>query len=97
MMETKGQSRDRVLLCFSGSVASVKIPELYIALSTIASVKMVASSEAALFFLRAAKQYNPAAWKEFVAVGGEADIIPDSLEWTSWAAVGDPVVHIELR
>lgn len=87
----------RVLLVFTGSVATVKVPEIYLQLSKFATVKMIASSSAASFFLMASKRYNPEIWHSFEIAGGENDVIPSSLEWCSWQRIGDPVVHIELR
>lgn len=96
-MGDTGQSKPRILLCFSGSVATVKIPELYLELSKVATVKLLASSHAATFFLDASKNYKPDIWEQFLAVGGDKRIIPECLEWSSWEHVGDPVVHIKLR
>lgn len=95
-MESESE-KFKILLCFSGSVATVKVPQIYLELSKFATVKMIASSNAALFFLKASKEYKPHIWEAFVAAGGEFDIVPESLEWSSWKAIGDPVVHIELR
>jgi hypothetical protein len=81
---------------YDSSVASVKIPELFIALTAIGDVRMIPSSEASTFFLNASKEYNPAMWTKFVRVGGLSRILSENLEWR-WKKIGDPVFHIEVR
>jgi phosphopantothenoylcysteine decarboxylase len=94
---TKTARRPRVLLCFAGSVATVKVPELTFLLSEFADVRLVCSSSAAMHFLDRAHVYNPINWQNFEKLGGKELIIDDSLEWISWDKIGDPVIHIELR
>ena len=91
------KGKPRILLCFSGSVATVKVPELFLQLSKVATVKLIASSDAATYFLHASKSYKPEIWDQFLAAGGDKAVIPETLEWSSWKCVGDPVVHIQLR
>jgi phosphopantothenoylcysteine decarboxylase len=89
--------RPRILLCCSGSVATVKVPRIFIELSQFADVKIITSSKAAEFFLNASEQYNPLVWKEWVDAKGPDHLISEETEWTSWKKMGDPVIHIELR
>ncbi|KAL4095848.1 hypothetical protein PRIC1_009215 [Phytophthora ramorum] len=90
----------RVLLCASGSVATVKVPEIAVHLSHIADVCVVLTNSAD-FFLQRAKDYNAAAWAEFEAAkqleGGRISIVRDEDEWAAWNVVGDSVRHIELK
>ena len=53
----------RVLLLCSGSVATVKVPELFVRLreELRAEVRVVPSSQAALHFLHCSEEYNPSA------------------------------------
>ena len=57
------RSPPRILLLCSGSVASVKVPELFVRLREDlgAEVRVVASSQAAFHFLRCSEDYNPSA------------------------------------
>ncbi|GIL64029.1 hypothetical protein Vafri_18017, partial [Volvox africanus] len=77
--------RPRVLLGSTGSVASIKVAGLCRLLLEIADVKLMVTSSA----------------KNFI---NEADlptevkpVLGDESEWRQWRAVGDPVLHIELR
>ncbi|ETI40641.1 hypothetical protein F441_13936 [Phytophthora nicotianae CJ01A1] len=95
--------RPCVLLCASGSVATVKVPEIAVRLSETAEVCVVLTKSAD-FFLQRAKDYNEAAWEEFHAAtqlsgGGKGRIVVvrDEDEWEGWNVVGDSVRHIELK
>ncbi|ETI40642.1 hypothetical protein, variant [Phytophthora nicotianae CJ01A1] len=95
--------RPCVLLCASGSVATVKVPEIAVRLSETAEVCVVLTKSAD-FFLQRAKDYNEAAWEEFHAAtqlsgGGKGRIVVvrDEDEWEGWNVVGDSVRHIEVR
>jgi hypothetical protein len=88
--------RPRILLIFTGSVASVKVPQLFVQLEAFAEVLLLASSDAATFFLERASDYHPEAWKVFENSGGTSSCICEEREW-QWLKVGDPVFHIELR
>lgn len=95
--------RPRVLLCASGSVATVKVPEIAVRLSETAEVCVVLT-KAADFFLQRAKNYNPLAWEKFCAAtqlpGGDQGrivVVRDEDEWAAWNVVGDSVRHIELK
>ncbi|KAG2769750.1 hypothetical protein JG687_00002115 [Phytophthora cactorum] len=95
--------RPRVLLCASGSVATVKVPEIAVRLSETAEVCVVLTKSAE-FFLQRAKDYNSVAWEVFFSAtqlpdGGQGRIavVRDEDEWEAWNVVGDSVRHIELK
>ena len=77
--------RPRVLLALTGSVASLKAPELASALAAWADVRTIATESALHFF--APSDLPPAA----------QPVLRDADEWSAWAARGDPVLHIDLR
>ncbi len=90
--------RPRVLLAATGSVATVKVPELAARLAAHAEVRVVLTAAARHFWDRA-PTYDPAAWAAYQQVAG-ADGIPvleDKDEWAAWDKLGDDVVHIQLR
>ena len=89
-------TKPRLLIGCSGSVASVKIPDLVSELSDRFDVLVVATKNS-LHFLSKSKEYNPEAWDRFEKVGGNSLVLVDEDEWRSWNKLGDPVVHIELR
>lgn len=89
--------KPKVLVCFSGSVASIKIPELVLGLLSFSDVRLVSSSKAAEHFLQRASKYNPDVWNYFTEYNCQSLIINDAEEWNAWNVVGDPVLHIELR
>ena len=74
----------------------MKVPEIYLELSEFAEVRMISSSEASLFFLKASEEYNPAIWSKFIRAGGLSRILSEELEW-GWKKIGDAVFHIEVR
>ena len=90
------KTKPRVLIIASGSVATVKIPQIVTELSTIADVRVVCS-KSALHFLERAEAYKSTAWHEFLACGGWSLVYTDEDEWRLWDKLGDPVLHIELR
>lgn len=96
MISDRGHHRPRVLIGCSGSVASVKIPELVVALAADFEVLVVLSSNSS-FFLQKAEEYNPEIWKEFMSIGGYDFVLQDSDEWEMWNKIGSEVLHIELR
>lgn len=89
--------RPRVLLGCSGSVATLKVPELVAKLSEFAEVRLILSSTSAAHFLNKSRDYNPIFYDSFLTVGGLELVIQDDQEWDCWNRIGDPVVHIELR
>lgn len=88
----------RVLLGASGSVATVKVPEIAVRLSETADVCVVLTKSAD-FFLQRAKDYNAEAWETFhaKATDGSIEVVRDEDEWAAWKVVGDSVRHIELK
>ena len=87
-------SRPNILLCASGSVAAVKVPELYVNLSQIGTVKIVAS-KSGLYFMKRSSSYNCDIWAEFCSRSGLDNVYIDEDEWF-WEAMGDTVLHITL-
>uniref|UniRef100_K3WBB5 Flavoprotein domain-containing protein n=1 Tax=Globisporangium ultimum (strain ATCC 200006 / CBS 805.95 / DAOM BR144) TaxID=431595 RepID=K3WBB5_GLOUD len=88
--------KPRILLCASGSVATVKVPELALKLAEFAEVKLVVT-KAGDFFLQKVSEYNPSAWGAFTARAEPIEVIRDEHEWDAWRVVGDSVLHIELK
>uniref|UniRef100_A0AAV1VLN8 Flavoprotein domain-containing protein n=1 Tax=Peronospora matthiolae TaxID=2874970 RepID=A0AAV1VLN8_9STRA len=95
--------KPRVLLCASGSVATVKVPEIAVRLAETCEVCLVLT-QSAEFFLQRANDYNVTAWNEFIAEtdltgsnDGLIEIVRDADEWRTWQVVGDSVRHIELK
>jgi len=77
--------RPRILVGVSGSVATIKLTQLTNRLLEFADVHIVSTKSARHFFSEAElpQQCCP--------------VLTDEDEWRNWKAVGDPVVHIELR
>lgn len=48
-------------------------------------------------FWERSQTYAPAAWEAFQALAGAVPVLRDADEWAAWDALGDGVVHIELR
>lgn len=78
----------KILIGATGSVASIKVPELIDLLKlsiTNAEIKVIATEHA----------------KDFFSVNHIADKVcsfyDDNNEWDMWKKLGDPVLHIELR
>nr|CCA25083.1 phosphopantothenoylcysteine decarboxylase putative [Albugo laibachii Nc14] len=98
--------RPRILLAASGSVATVKIPEIIVRLHGFADVTVVLTQSTKFFFHRA-KNYNPSIWMQLLELTKfSTDVLTDKPavtihqdenEWESWNEVGDPVLHIELK
>lgn len=83
----RSRRRPRVLIGFTGSVASIKAAELVASLTLLADVKVVVTAAAKHFLSVDALP---------LARPGE-DVYGDEDEWREWRSVGDPVVHIDLR
>lgn len=86
----------RILICCSGSVATLKIPEIVTELKNKCFDVRVVCSKASLHFFKAAKQYDPLVWEKFETCGGETLVYTDEDEWSIWSKIGDPVLHIDL-
>ncbi|KAJ1948813.1 hypothetical protein EC988_005020 [Linderina pennispora] len=82
----------RVLIGATGSVASIKVPQLAKELQRqgqLANLNIevaIAASNSALHFFR----------KEQL-LGDNITLYTDKDEWTNWKKIGDSVLHIELR
>lgn len=79
--------RARVLLCVTGSVAAIRSLRVFDLLQSIHCVSsvLIAATQPALHFLRSDPKFH-----------AESCLCDDD-EWISWNALGDPVLHIELR
>lgn len=91
-----------VLVCFTGSVATVKVPEIVSSLINDHkyNVILIGSSDKAFHFLNRSKEYNSEAWNDFESVAGTNGsnlLVTEEDEWTMWNHMGDSVLHIELR
>ena len=78
-------SKPKLLVGFSGSVASIKAAQLVAQLKEVADVRVVLTT--------AAKHFVDLSDAAFEGVA----VFDDASEWSAWRAVGDPVVHIEVR
>lgn len=78
----------RVLVVCSGSVASIKVPELVGALRAGGHTVRLVPTPASLHFL-------PTDLATLGELGTE--VLLDRDEWAAWSGRGDPVLHIDLR
>jgi len=77
-----------ILIACTGSVATIKIPEILEKLAKIENVKIkLVVSQNSQHFLPQLSE---------LGIVGET-ILTDQHEWSSWSDRGDPVLHIELR
>lgn len=89
-----------VVVIATGSVATVKVPELAVKLCETASVALVVTKYGQAMFENVAGNYAPAmmAQCQTLVQQGALRIFTDSDEWDDYSSVGtDPVIHIELR
>lgn len=86
-MSSTSERSYNILLCCTGSVASVKVPRLVQELRQITAadinVRVIATEKSLHFFDHTALT--------------ETEVLLDEHEWTSWKKISDPVLHIELR
>ena len=82
---TPSRRRPRILVCATGSVATIKLAQLAGLLERFADVRIALSRSAKPFVegLHFPKTCLP--------------LLDDEGEWRAWRQVGDPVLHIELR
>ena len=59
-------------------------------------VRVVLTGPAEHFWARS-QAYAPGAWEAFQALSARVPVLRDADEWDAWDALGDAVVHIELR
>ena len=116
MRETNFEFADdqapRVLVCFTGSVASVKAHEVIEDLLGLGfEVRVIVTDTAKRFveiealrsrigaFYARDCASNPQYFAERFPSGqpNEPFVYDDQTEWREWREVGDPVIHIELR
>jgi len=92
--------RRRVILMATGSVASVKVPELAVSLCDLYEVVVVLTECGERMLLSAAWQYRPAMeakWRDLQDTKA-LHVLSDADEWDGYEVVGtDAVAHIELR
>lgn len=91
----------RVVLIVTGSVASVKVPEIVVSLSEFAEVAVVFTGHSrTMVGRRIAGNYAPAWFKKFERLRAEGSVrtMDDRDEWHGYRDVSaDAVIHIELR
>jgi hypothetical protein len=75
--------RPNILLCCTGSIATLKVPQLAIQLSEWANV-LVICTPSALHFLERAREYHPESWDFFQQ---NIRILVDSDEWYMFSGV----------
>ena len=93
-------SRPKVLLGVTGSVAAIKVPELAVALSKFADVRVIATERGHFFMERGrSSAYDTPNQRAFdtLVETGEVRILRDSDEWEAWGKLGDSVLHVDLR
>ena len=91
----EGAKRPTVILGVTGSVATVKIPELCVKLSKYTDIIIVATKPS-LHFLGISKEYNPKAYEEYEKLS--IPVLTDDDEWNDYHSVKkDPVLHVDLR
>ena len=83
--------KTKVLLGATGSVASIKIPDIISGLN----IKFNGNVEIRLVPTQNALHFLPQVDEIEDKLG--AKIYRDENEWSSWSKRGDPVLHIELR
>lgn len=54
-------------------------------------------TKSALHFWERAKVYDASSWAAYLSVEDRVKLYTDEDEWSAWDAVGDPVVHIQVR
>eukprot|EP00930_Biecheleria_cincta_P099659 TRINITY_DN91270_c0_g1_i1.p1 TRINITY_DN91270_c0_g1~~TRINITY_DN91270_c0_g1_i1.p1 ORF type:complete len:315 (+),score=48.84 TRINITY_DN91270_c0_g1_i1:50-946(+) len=96
-----GTGRPRVVLVATGSVASVKVPELAAMLREFADLAVVLTGPGQFMVSDSVAgryaQSNFAAWQQLQR-HGDIHVLTDADEWDGYQDVsGDAVVHVELR
>ncbi|WVW83934.1 hypothetical protein I302_105957 [Kwoniella bestiolae CBS 10118] len=94
----------RVVLITSGSVASIKAPDIAAALSQSGDIALqIVATKSSTHFCN--QQTVDAAVKKSFGIS-ESDEVPEDFgvrvwtdedEWSDWKKVGEPILHIELR
>ena len=96
----------KILLCCTGSVATIKINQLILSLMHVfedhggIEVKVVTTGRSK-HFIDCASEYDRESFESVESLKSSKSIsieyIDDATEWESWDKLSDPVVHIELR
>lgn len=81
--KSKSSQKKKLILCVTGSVATIKTAELIELLESWAEVKLIAT-QSAVHFLKTIPKFK-------------TDFESDNDEWQSWKKKGDTVLHIEHR
>jgi phosphopantothenoylcysteine decarboxylase len=89
----KNNNKPKCLIGCSGSVATLKLPQIISTLSEFYEIRVICTTNAKFFYERS-KTYNLDA---FVKIDCRTRIYTDADEWMVWNAIGDPILHIELR
>jgi len=77
-----------ILVCCTGSVATIKLPEL------LEQLRQIEDCEVKIVLTEHSKHFLP----DLTSLGSPGDtVLTDEDEWRSWQGRGDPVLHIELR
>lgn len=76
-------SKQNLLLLCTGSVATLKLPELVCSFSDHFNIR-VACSSSSLHFLQQSREYNPLVYEKFQALGGYELVYTDADEWIAW-------------
>eukprot|EP00924_Labyrinthula_sp_SR-Ha-C_P009767 snap_masked-scaffold_22-processed-gene-5.26-mRNA-1 protein AED:0.03 eAED:0.03 QI:0/-1/0/1/-1/1/1/0/197 len=85
-----------ILLCGTGSVATVKIPEIALKLRNTGYNVQICLTKPGEHFLEISSKYNPEVYEDFKEQNFE--IFTDKDEWEPYSNVKeDQVLHIELR
>ncbi|RYH19935.1 hypothetical protein EON65_25155 [archaeon] len=95
--EGAGRKENNVLVGCSGSVATLKVPEIAVELINKNYNVLIVCTDRAKFFLQRAREYNTPLWRQFEDAEGPSLILEDHDEWEAWNKIGNVVLHIELR
>jgi len=88
LLDSLLQEMKNVLVCCTGSVATIKIPEI------LEKLKENSNLTVKLVITKSSLHFLPGL--ETLGQVGE-DIFTDAQEWELWQNRGDPVLHIDLR
>jgi len=89
-------SKPNVLLALTGSVATVKGPQIALLLSEFSNVRILLT-QMSRHFWDTCSDYDMESWEQLKNMDTPIDIFEDKDEWGQWKVVGDKVMHIKLR
>lgn len=81
-----GESK-KILLCCTGSVATIKVIDI------IKNLQLIGNVEIKVVFTKSAFHFCDVSKLHELGV----PLYDDGKEWSTWQTRGDPVLHIELR